>query len=1188
MTALVKEILNKDILSLLKIENTQDALSLRVAIHELLNAFDIPMQGEALLEVSFVRAGTPHLCVQLQMDGLEKPVSLRLYRAGGRTVMPVTGDIIDLNREDVSFGVTFDSYLEGNSDPRFHVSASVQLKNGNMKDGNWIVEENGQRLTLLEQFKRLYLAIDLTLTRGEGATETDDDLYMKITVAEGDLYVSASRYADGVAEKKPLRLSIGTQEMGEILGIACKLLGVETDFFDEFLKGNEVFQNKLSAFIGDGIDIKGVLQELIFSALTSSGEGGAAASVSELIVKNLNYNVIMPNIPSESEYISASDAIHLVEMLVNTAVYQPQGEENYAVETSYHVEGVINASLGSLSLEKVPTQIGVEILENEKGETIGVDINIHLSIGYFLGAINADTETTITVHIPFGGEGKVMISRTTTEGLIFKKNYNVVREMSLDYFFSHIKAQLKFILNTSSVINSQIGEDGDSSESAPNTLDYGNYLETFEQTNGGFHIVLNGHNLTNGVLGDLDLTIGYGADNTLNRLQFKTNISVLNLSADLSYPSASENFVTSLDNTQLFAEKVNLPTEVDGKKLDYWEYHVTNGTLLGSHYETPSIAIAFDTSGLPVEGYKRKGDSYQKTVSRDLGSVYELPAIEGTIETAEGKKYFVGWSTDGRKENILSEITVPLEGITLYAVWGDVYTTTVIYGDREDQIIEVLDTNTQEISLSEGTVISADKTKYLVGWTLSDGREVAPDFAFLPSGNLTATAIWKDITLTLVTEYPLDGKTEILLSDGVKYGESYALGYQNTLTEDGEYLLAYWTTAPNGAGERVETVIPVAGNLTVYAYWKNAKTYYHVTIDLGAGTLSEQEGTLWEAKTYDRLLAENVVLPETGQYSADGKHYLYAWTDGVTEYPLGGAVTPTSETVTYTAIWKKVYALSVESEYGATYQTTVVEDIDNTLALEEVGTLFEGRKILSAWTWNTESAYDTANPITILEDVAFTATWLDYYEITYHDSFDTVYETVENSGTAGAYTLLGAPDKSAQTAENEKYTFLGWWLERDGAWIQATSENLAPGSTTLTAMWAKVKYDGSLSASHRMETIEKKIGWTKYYRYKYYHNITAEVRFEISGQVADRVTCDLDLSYSIYSGKNLFGSKQDEVKGTLNRTFSFTGVTDPSILFTATYTLQADNLTDNKEKSESNKSWTYESPSWNVSFTVNG
>ncbi len=182
-------------------------------------------------------------------------------------------------------------------------------------------------------------------------------------------------------------------------------------------------------------------------------------------------------------------------------------------------------------------------------------------------------------------------------------------------------------------------------------------------------------------------------------------------------------------------------------------------------------------------------------------SSYTLPAC---AFTAPAGKYFKGWATERNGVVITGGAIAVSDSMTLYAIWGDLYTITFYDNGGSD-------TMSPEV-VKEGTVytlppctFTPPENYYLVGWAMSAAGDVITDETITVDKNIDLYAIWAAM--------PFDGvPTELDITYGnVIIGantlDAYDLNNKHLTEPDYDGYIITGTSTSTAWNSRVEVKI---------------------------------------------------------------------------------------------------------------------------------------------------------------------------------------------------------------------------------------------------------------------------------------------------------------------------------------------------------------------------------------------
>ncbi len=753
------------------------------------------------------------------------------------------------------------------------------------------------------------------------------------------------------------------------------------------------------------------------------------------------------SVPADLDnYIDANGVMNMLSMLVSSATHAENGA--YALNERFLVEGT--ASMSILSYD-VSVNIGMQVEWLEEGGML-LHLRFRTEAKNLLGVvlINGDTVTDLTIKVPADGEPTVTMRREQTSHFVryviwtseepLTPSEVIYRSMPLDSLLDDILNQLGFVLNLGDTILDLMNQDsGDSAESSE---DYGNYLIAFANERESYRLVLNGGNLTGGVLGDLELELCHDGK-VLRGLNVSTSIySILKLNGAFSLLNPGEEHAFGKD----------------GLTKDVWDETVR---AFGNLYD-PRSAIegkAYLVSFL-VDGAEVAQARYIPGSEADLA-----PATEGFEKIGHTA---IGW------EPALSSVTGHASLSLSYA--PNEYTVTLASPYEAEGFVWQNGRYEKQLSYLYGTALPlpdanvTDGRHRFDGWRLDGGkvseiRDIASD--------VTVELIGVEyVSIELVSRFALPecGVYRIDL------GETFVLP-EVACIADGNYKFRSWTI------DGVEVASLVAErDLTVEALWYDPVFFSFASeFALDGFALSGDVWTLQESAPY----GETFVLPDRVG-ATFGTHTFGGWYVGgeraESEYVA-------ERDMRFVAVWKNSVAVVYRSEKplsgfvrnGSAYEKTVYVPQGERYEAESADWRDETGLIFAAWTLEGADVVSFEPE----KDVVLTARF-DYVSLTLSLSLNGVSADM----TEGERTFC--KDYALPLPSSASHEFLGWWYQGENGWTKAESALDADG-TTLTAMWIGKEVSLRVDASKR--------GWLIY---KISAKLTASV--SVSEQIRDQVS----------------------------------------------------------------------------------
>ena len=798
--------------------------------------------------------------------------------------------------------------------------------------------------------------------------------------------------------------------------------------------------------------------------------------------------------PSLDGYYKATGLGALVKMLAKSATHVDseeiisgeEAEHNYVINRNFYISG--SAELDAFGIIDVSVDVVAISVTLDEDNKLGVNIRLEYQGVQELNqvAINGDSSIDVTLK-----DGMVYMKRTqysywqkglgTTKEAKYDSPIVIYRAMPMANFFSDVANQLFFMLNFGDLITGMIPSDGgsgdDSGEATTVTTDYGteakktliDYAYAQNESGATWTIVLDGENLTDGILGELTVVLSADANGFLRALNLncpKVGISGLTLSANLNYHNPGNVMdagVTDVtrdvegEANDKMAQKLQA---VDWTQTVYVEGGVTTVTYLfnGTVYGTQEVV--YD----PTTGECFATLNYPKLESTEVGytPVWQAPAkIEGSgtnvyasyepnvytltfvsREEADGFTYNeqtgmwecvvpytydttialpIGYTMDGVFEvvsyrdengNEYTSIYNITSDLTLTAVWDYIdYTVTYVADGVQ------LGVQTAHYGDAFAFPEAPEKTGHtFIGW------DVTSDTV---AGNATVTALYEANTyaVTLVSEFALDGFD--LVGERYEKTLSYVYGTEVSLPYAVRYENAYYLDGFTLEGQdAVYTAIPAVNEDSVlYAKW--SEIGYEITfVDANGNTVATQNYKL--GATLANLPAVPVKTGYTGTWQiAEG--YTVTGEDTVT-----CAYTPNTYVITVYSAYAASGFASNGNGYSYNYDYTYDTAWTLPTGLDIAGYDFGG--------YVDANGNAVTQIYNVTQDTTVSVVWIDN-TITVDLCSD-----IEFSGSS--YSAKNSYFKTVKF--NDVYTFnqtvpapsgykqFGWWAKVNGAWTVVT------------------------------------------------------------------------------------------------------------------------------------------------------
>lgn len=284
------------------------------------------------------------------------------------------------------------------------------------------------------------------------------------------------------------------------------------------------------------------------------------------------------------------------------------------------------------------------------------------------------------------------------------------------------------------------------------------------------------------------------------------------------------------------------------------------------------------------------------------------------------------------------------------------------------------------------------------------------------------------------------------------------------------YDFTGWNTSPdgNGVSYTVGSTITPAGNMALYAQWKETAVYYTITTNANGGT-----GTPADTITAQRdatVIAPANTFTRSG-YDFDGWNTI-ANGSGAVINP-GATFTATGDTVLY-AQWVKTpdvqqYTVKFNENGGTGTVNTIIGDENTTVKLPANGFTREGYEFLG-WGASYEDSGSYLQPGADYKLTANTTLYAQWKLTTP----EVVKYTVNFDNNGGKGTLDSSEGTKsdgiklpASTFTRDGYTFKGWNTKADGTGTPyKAGDTFYPSeNSTLYAQWSKKSSDDN-SGNH--------------------------------------------------------------------------------------------------------------------------
>lgn len=452
------------------------------------------------------------------------------------------------------------------------------------------------------------------------------------------------------------------------------------------------------------------------------------------------------------------------------------------------------------------------------------------------------------------------------------------------------------------------------------------------------------------------------------------------------------------------------------------------GYTFAGWYNSKGNLVDFETAKMPasdttftakwtVNKYVAKWDN-EGTVTEveyDFGAVINLPA-----EPTRYGYTFGGWT------NYTAGMTMPVDGITFYAVWNAIpHKATFDPNGGAFNDPDVTGTQPFTKTINYGTAINApklaDRTGYTFsGWVDKDSLQPMPDN--MPNKDVTFYAVWVGVD---GIEYTVN--TYTMDTEG-NYGAPETVTYTGVTGETADYSD---TKAPEGftvAGKSNLTgIIRADGSLVINIYFERNQYTFTTVVD---GKKTEEEryyGTALEVPTLPEKTADTVYTGWSWAYTLDGKTY--------NTKPETMPACDVTATVTTTPRLYTVSFMSAGSSFTPKqYEYNTVIDL-STLGTPSV----TGKQFLH---WSMTDGGSAITTLKVTDNVKIYAVWkaLTYTASFYDETGTTLLHTASIAyGTSITYT----------PPARDGYTFDGWVIEGE----TSETETMPAKDVKLLARW---------------------------------------------------------------------------------------------------------------------------------------
>lgn len=510
-------------------------------------------------------------------------------------------------------------------------------------------------------------------------------------------------------------------------------------------------------------------------------------------------------------------------------------------------------------------------------------------------------------------------------------------------------------------------------------------------------------------------------------------------------------------------------TRADGGEKITSSTEITSDIDVYAHWTTITYNIAYNYNGGSVA--ENNPSTYTTETRSSTKIVYPTKAgyaltkvaitgkDTGTVFIKTGDDLSGGWRT-GLGESFAEDITVTFSW-TAKPFEVSFNTSAGIFADgTHENILTVQDG--KKVS-GEYQIPTRDGYTFTYWFTTKDGvrTQVPVDSDGIPTAGVTEdmvlSAYWTgniDTVTYNANGGAFTGGSKTNKASYVAWNISSSSNYKDP-TREGYSFTGWYTESScknkvemNEAGNGPKTFSKTGSFYTYYAGWK-ANTYT-ITYNLEGGKLASGV-TNPTAYTPDDTIT--IANPEKDDYIFLG----WSEDDGTTytrDLVLSGAV----GNKTLTAVWEKdnsVVRITYNLDDGAMPDgASLPAKVARTEDAFTLGTPVKAGYIFDGWQKTGSSAPVkslTIDPKTESSDITVTAVWHE------QQTFTITYMPENGAASQSKTVKEGEPMASLATATWSRYTFDGWYTEKDGG-EEVTEETIVTSDMTLYGHWTAITY----------------------------------------------------------------------------------------------------------------------------------
>lgn len=328
-----------------------------------------------------------------------------------------------------------------------------------------------------------------------------------------------------------------------------------------------------------------------------------------------------------------------------------------------------------------------------------------------------------------------------------------------------------------------------------------------------------------------------------------------------------------LDPNKLGYDFIGWFLDEDMEEEVVWPYIIPDkDSTLYAKFEPKEYTITFDTLG----------GSEIESITLPYGSKVNAPE-----ETPEKEGFnFVGWFLDEEGTQVVDfeELTMPIDGLTIYAKWVDATIKYTVSFDLNGGVGEI---DAQELSAGETAVEPEDPTKegfVFKGWFLDEELTEAYDFETPVTENITLYAKWNALHTVSFDLNDGEGVIEdIIIENGL------SLEKPEDPTKDGYRFVGWFLSLEDE--DAVDFPMEVTTDTVLHAKWIKQ---YVVSFDLNGGT-----GTF-----HDIPVDENGTLDEPTEIPTKAGFDFVGWFEADAEVAFN-FTTPVTDDLVLFAKWEE-------------------------------------------------------------------------------------------------------------------------------------------------------------------------------------------------------------------------------------------------------------------------------------------